>query len=209
MGKVSGNGTQSNMTRANYWAQQARARKQAVLDVFWDPSRKFFYDFNVTLGDRAPYYTPAGFFPLWAQILPQEFVNETISLDQRRQNLQGVFSGLRYIIDRFNGTIPASLVATGQQWDFANAWPPHTYIALEALRNLPDSLSAGPQLPAENGTFALIPMTNGTNQLGQTEDSLPIQPIEHQPGSMINETQAGATDPNNPEQEVNPIMNVG
>ncbi|GAK65251.1 glycoside hydrolase family 37 protein [Moesziomyces antarcticus] len=207
--KVSGNGTQSNMTRANYWAQQAQARKQAVLDVFWDPSRKFFYDFNVTLGDRAPYYTPAGFFPLWAQILPQEFVNETISLDQRRQNLQGVFSGLRYIIDRFNGTIPASLVTTGQQWDFANAWPPHTYIALEALRNLPDSLSAGPQLPAENGTFALIPMTNGTNQLGQTEDSLPIQPIEYQPGSMINETQAGATDPNNPEQEVNPIMNVG
>ena len=207
--KMSGSGVQPNMTRANYWAQQAQARKEAVLDVFWDPSKKFFYDFNTTLGDRAPFFTPAGFFPLWAQILPQEFVNESISIDQRRQNLQGVFSGLRYIIDRFNGTLPASLVTTGQQWDFANAWPPHTYIALEALRNVPDILAAGPQLPAENGTFALIPMTNGTNQLGQSQDSLPVQGLENEPGSMINETLAGATDPNDPSKELNPIMNVG
>lgn len=207
--KINGNGTTANSTRANYWAQQAQARKEAVLDVFWDPSKKFFYDFNTTLGDRAPFFTPAGFFPLWAQILPQEFVNETTSLDQRRQNLQGVFSGLRYLIDRYNGTIPASLVATGQQWDFANAWPPHTYIALEALRNLPDSLAAGPQLPAENGTFSLIPMVNGTNQLGQSLDTLPIEGIENEPGSALNKTLAGATDPNNSTQELNPLLNVG
>ncbi|CBQ72773.1 related to trehalase precursor [Sporisorium reilianum SRZ2] len=207
--KISGNGTQANATRANYWAQQAQARKEAILDVFWDPSKKFFYDFNTTLGERAPFFTPAGFFPLWAQILPQEFVNESISLDQRRQNLQGVFSGLRYIIDRFNGTLPASLVTTGQQWDFANAWPPHTYIALEALRNLPDMLAAGPQLPAENGTFALIPTVNGTNQLGQTEDSLPVQGFENEPGSSINETLAGATDPNNASVELHPSLNTG
>ncbi|SPO27343.1 related to trehalase precursor [Ustilago trichophora] len=207
--KMSGSGLQPNTTRANFWAQQAQARKEAVLDVFWDPSKKFFYDFNTTSGDRAPFFTPAGFFPLWAQILPQEFVNETISLDQRRQNLQGVFSGLRYIIDRFNGTLPASLITTGQQWDFANAWPPHTYIALEALRNLPDILAAGPQLPAENGTFALIPMVNNTNQLGQTQDSLPVQGLENEAGSMINETVAGATDPNDPSKELNPILNTG
>ncbi|PWY96834.1 glycoside hydrolase, partial [Testicularia cyperi] len=191
--KMSGNGTQANMTRANYWASQAQARKEAILDVFWDPTRKFFYDFNMTRGERAEFYTPAGFFPLWAKILPQEFVNETISIDERRQNLQGVFSGLRYIIDRFNGTLPSSLVTTGQQWDFANAWPPHTYIALEALRNVPDMLAAGQQLAAENGTYALIPTTNGTNQLGQTEDTLPIQPVENEPGQQIDETNRGAT----------------
>ncbi|EST04817.1 Glycoside hydrolase, family 37 [Kalmanozyma brasiliensis GHG001] len=207
--KVSGNGTQANATRANYWAQQAQARKEAILDVFWDPSKKFFYDFNTTLGDRAPFFTPAGFFPLWAQILPQEFINETISIDQRRENLQAVFSGLRYIIDRFNGTLPASLITTGQQWDFANAWPPHTYIALEALRNLPDMLASGAQLSAENGTFALIPMVNGTNQLGQTQDTLPVQGLENEPGSMINETSAGATDPSDPSVELTPALNTG
>ncbi|GAC94474.1 glycoside hydrolase [Pseudozyma hubeiensis SY62] len=207
--KLSGNGTQANATRANYWAQQAQARKAAILDVFWDPSKKFFYDFNTTSGDRAPFFTPAGFFPLWAQILPQEFVNESISIDQRRQNMQGVFSGLRYIVDRFNGTIPASLVTTGQQWDFANAWPPHTYIALEALRSIPDMLGAGPQLAAENGTFALVPMVNGTNQLGLSEDSLPVQGLENEPGSSINRTLAGATDPNDPSVEVVPLLNTG
>ncbi|KAJ9480331.1 putative Neutral trehalase (putative) [Pseudozyma hubeiensis] len=207
--KISGNGTEANATRANYWAQQAQARKEAILDVFWDPSKKFFYDFNTTLGDRAPFFTPAGFFPLWAQILPQEFVNESISIDQRRQNMQGVFSGLRYIVDRFNGTIPASLVTTGQQWDFANAWPPHTYIALEALRNIPDMLGAGPQLAAENGTFALVPMVNGTNQLGLSEDGLPVQGLENEPGSSINRTLAGATDPNDPSVEVVPLLNTG
>lgn len=207
--KISGNGTEANATRANYWAQQAQARKEAILDVFWDPSKKFFYDFNTTLGDRAPFFTPAGFFPLWAQILPQEFVNESISIDQRRRNMQGVFSGLRYIVDRFNGTIPASLVTTGQQWDFANAWPPHTYIALEALRNIPDMLGAGPQLAAENGTFALVPMVNGTNQLGLSEDGLPVQGLENEPGSSINRTLAGATDPNDPSVEVVPLLNTG
>lgn len=207
--KISSNQTQVNATRANYWAQQAQARKEAILDLFWDPSKRFFYDFNTTLGDRAPFFTPAGFFPLWAKILPQEFVNESISIDQRRQNLQGVFSGLRYIIDRFNGTLPASLVTTSQQWDFANAWPPHTYIALEALRNVPDILGAGAQLAAENGSFALIPMHNGTNQLGQTQDSLPVQGLENQPGSAINETLAGATDPNNAAVELKPALNTG
>lgn len=207
--KMSGNGTQANATRANYWAQRASARREAILDIFWDPSRKFFYDFNTTLGDRASFFTPAGFFPMWAQILPQEFINETISLDERRQNLQGMFSGLRYLIDRFNGTIPASLVTTGQQWDFANAWPPHTYIALEALRNVPDILAQGQQLSAENGTYDLIPSSNGTNQLGQTQTTLPIQPLENEPGSMINETAAGATNSSDPSVEIDPPLNVG
>lgn len=212
--KMSVNGSQPNMTRANYWAQQAAKRKEAILDVFWDPSRKFFYDFNTTSGDRATTYSAAGFFPLWAEILPQQFLNESTSVDQRRQDMQGVFAGLRYLIDRYNGTLSATIIQTGQQWDFPNAWPPHTYIALEALRKVPDMLAQGQTLPAPNGSFALIPSTTFSssvvvNQLGQTEDVLPAQPLEYVANSSIHDMNAGATDPNNGTQLIEPIINVG
>ena len=52
-----------------------------------------------------------------------------------------------------------------------NAWPPHQYIALEALGNLPSNLTTN-TIP--NGeSFNLVP----SGQLGVTEDQLPSQPI--------------------------------
>ena len=35
----------------------------------------------------------------------------------------------------YPGGIPTSMVDSGQQWDFPNAWPPTTEIVVTALRN--------------------------------------------------------------------------
>ena len=41
-----------NASRAAYWTQQAEARRAAVIDFNWDPSRSQFYDFNRTAGTQ-------------------------------------------------------------------------------------------------------------------------------------------------------------
>lgn len=41
-------------------------------------------------------------------------------------------------IDAFPGGIPNTLVKSGEQWDFPNAWAPTQYIMTEGLRALND-----------------------------------------------------------------------
>jgi alpha,alpha-trehalase len=56
--------------------------------------------------------------------------------------------------------------------DFPNSWPQHIYFALEGLANLPPEVTGG-DLPLSNNSFTLMP----TNQLGLTEDKVPLQPL--------------------------------
>ena len=79
------------------------------------------------------------------------------------------------VMDRYNGTFPTTFIETGLQWDLPNAWPPHQYIALEALRNLPANLTTNalPQPGKGGNSFDLVP----SGQLGITEDQLLPQHI--------------------------------
>lgn len=79
------------------------------------------------------------------------------------------------VLQRYNGTYPTTFVESGLQWDAPNAWPPHQYIALQALRALPSNVSSGaiPQpLPGESA-FTLVP----SGQLGLPESALPGQEV--------------------------------
>jgi alpha,alpha-trehalase len=75
---------------------------------------------------------------------------------------------------RYNGTYPTTFVDSGLQWDAPNAWPPHQYITMQALRALPDNVSSGaiPQPPKGKSGFALVP----DGQLGLQENNLLGQP---------------------------------
>lgn len=70
--------------------------------------------------------------------------------------------------------------------DAPNAWPPHQYIAIQALRALPSNLTknALPTLLSNQSTFDLIP----DGQLGLVESQLPAQTIL---GSNQNVTTSG------------------
>lgn len=59
--------------------------------------------------------------------------------------------------------------------DAPNAWPPHQYIVLQALKSLPANVSksALPAPSSKQSTFDLIP----SGQLGLAESALPGQPI--------------------------------
>lgn len=60
------NASSYNATRSNYWQVRAEQRKAAVLDLFWDPERFAFYDFNTTSNARAQYWSVASYYPYWS-----------------------------------------------------------------------------------------------------------------------------------------------
>lgn len=73
--------------------------------------------------------------------------------------------------------------------DAPNTWPQHQYIALQALRALPQNITGGPlPMPSNNqSSFDLIPL----GQLGLNESQLPGQPIQSGSDALQNATNTG------------------
>ncbi|PVF98538.1 trehalase-domain-containing protein [Serendipita vermifera] len=154
--------------KAQYHRDIAGKIRESVLDLFWDKDRLGFYDFNLTSNARNEQFTAAHWYPLWAGIIPDEVKSNATAAF-------GAYSSLNLVMRKFNGTIPATFVNTGLQWDFPNAWPPHIYFALEALANVPKDVASGPVPSAPNdNSWNLLP----PNHLGLTEDQLPLQTTE-------------------------------
>lgn len=140
----------------------------AILDLLWDPSKLAFYDFNLTSNTRNTIFTAAHFYPFWNGIIPSEVLtNESAAF--------GAFTSINMVVNRYNGTFPTTFIESGLQWDAPNAWPPHQYIAIQALRALPANVSTKAVPPASGGsTFSLIP----SGQIGIEESQLPGQPLQ-------------------------------
>ncbi|KAJ7119784.1 Six-hairpin glycosidase-like protein [Mycena epipterygia] len=158
-------GTHNASAAARHTAAAA-AIKAGVLDLFWNATKLAFYDFNLATNARNDVFSAATFYPLWSGIVPNEILSSTA-------NAFGAFAALNMVLNRYNGTMPVTFIETGLQWDAPNAWPPHQYIALQALRALPANVTKGaiPAPAAGQNTFSLIP----AGQLGVLEDALPAQ----------------------------------
>lgn len=142
--------------------------RAGILDLFWDSSKLAFYDFNLTSNTRNGFFSVATYYPPWAGIVPEELVSDSTKAF-------GFFSSINMVLRRYNGTYPTTFVESGLQWDAPNAWPPHQYIALQALRALPSNVSSGaiPQPPSGESAFGLVP----SGQLGLQETALPGQVV--------------------------------
>ncbi|KDQ16083.1 glycoside hydrolase family 37 protein [Botryobasidium botryosum FD-172 SS1] len=144
--------------------------KSAILDLFWDAEKLAFYDFNATSSSRNTLFSTAHFYPFWVDIWPDE-------VTQSEEKAFGAFASVNLVMHRYNGTLPVTFLQTGLQWDAPNAWPPHQYIAMEALRRLPSQITTRPLSSFMNSStesFDLIP----ANQLGLASSDLPPQPLE-------------------------------
>ena len=172
----------NNASRSSYWQNQAEQRRTAIIDVFWDESRLSFYDFNQTSNNYSNYWTPSSIVPFWAYIWPD-------SVLQNQTNAQKALAPLAYLTANLNGTLPASVIETGLQWDFPNSWPPHIYFAIAALRNLPLNLTTASYGDYSNAVsqFKYLP----TNQLGVNQSEIPTQPIVGSNSNITNATSIG------------------
>ncbi|KAF7291314.1 Trehalase [Mycena indigotica] len=159
-------GSTQNADAANRHRQAAAALKAGIIDLFWNSSKFAFYDFNLRTNAQNTIWTAAHYYPFWSGIVPDDVLKSS-------DNAFKAFSSLNLIMNRYNGTIPTTFIETGLQWDAPNAWPPHQYIALQALKELPSNVTNGalPTPASGQNTFSLIP----DGQLGLPESALPAQ----------------------------------
>ena len=157
---------QNNTSTANSHLSDAATIRTGILDLFWDPTKLAFYDFNLTSNARNDIFTAATYYPLWNGIVPDELLASPT-------NAFGFFAAVNMVLNRYNGTMPVTFLESGLQWDAPNAWPPHQHIILEALRALPANVSGGaaPAPASGQSTFSLVP----AGQLALSEDALPGQ----------------------------------
>ena len=99
----------NNSAAATNHTQAATTLREAILDLFWDPTKLAFYDFNTTSNARNSIFSTATFYPLWNGIVPDEVLASS-------QNAFGFFSALNMVLNRYNATMPVTLIETGLQW---------------------------------------------------------------------------------------------
>jgi len=172
----------TSTTNATTHTVAANALKAGILDLFWDGNKLAFYDYNLATNQRNGGFNVASFYPIWNGIIPDDLLGS-------QEKAFGFFSSVNMVMNRYNGTFPATFIQSGLQWDAPNSWPPHQYIILQALRALPSNITTNPVPTPGNkqSSFDLIP----SGQLGVAESALPGQPVQSGAKAVQNATGTG------------------
>jgi alpha,alpha-trehalase len=103
------------------FTQAAAARRQALLDIAWDIMTGFFYDVRWRSGERVlDRPSLAAAYPLYFGLA---------------DDLQGKRTAARLEKEFLKpGGFVTTRIASGQQWDAPNGWPPLEWLTIEGVR---------------------------------------------------------------------------
>ncbi|AMW04060.1 alpha,alpha-trehalase TreF [Gemmatimonas phototrophica] len=106
---------------AERFEELAEARKAAILRNMWDAGSGFFYDVRWSRGERVTDRpTMAAAAPLYFGIATAEQAAQVVARLRTDFLKPGGFT--------------TTLIASGQQWDAPNGWPPLQWVAMEGAR---------------------------------------------------------------------------
>ena len=106
---------------AQRFAQTAEGRRRALLAAAYDPASGFFYDVRWRSGERVTDRpTLAAAAPLYFGLATPE-QGRAVAARLERDFLKP-------------GGFVTTLIASGQQWDAPNGWPPLEWLAIEGVR---------------------------------------------------------------------------
>lgn len=106
---------------AQRFARMAEARGRALLAAAWDPATGFFYDVRWRTGERVTDRpTVAAAVPLYFGLATPE-QGRAVAARLERDFLK-------------SGGFVTTTIASGQQWDAPNGWPPLQWMAMEGVR---------------------------------------------------------------------------
>lgn len=126
-------GLLGDVRKGAHWAYLAKQWRITIDEVLWDEDDGIWYDYDLNNKEHRKYFYPSNFAPLWM---------EAVDADRLRQHEPHVMSYLRQSEGfKFPGGVPTSLVKSGEQWDYPNAWPPLISIVVNALEALGTSES--------------------------------------------------------------------
>lgn len=135
-----------NQSASRAWSQVAIARANVLEKYHYNETLGSYFDYNLTSGRQNTMVPPRGanttqlqfFSP--AQFFPLAFGAARARFDSDYEAVLDLYEPIVQQLDTFPGGISATNVATGQQWDQPNAWPPLQYILIRGLlASLPDS----------------------------------------------------------------------
>ncbi|QRW12873.1 trehalase [Ceratobasidium sp. AG-Ba] len=157
--------------------------RTAILDLNWSEARAAFYDFGLDeanapeipqTGHIGTFWSGASLAPYWSEIWPDSVV-------RNQSKAMEAFAGVRDLLRRYEGPLPATVTKSGQQWDFPNAWPPLQYIAIKALQNIPYNLTT-------NDAHEFSETKTPIGQLGVAYSDLPVMEGEDIQGRELDGT---------------------
>ena len=114
-------GAQGDAEVAQRFDAAAAERRRALLAAAWDPGQQFFYDVRWRSGERVtdrPTMAAAALL-YFGVATPEQ--GRAVATRLGRDFLRG-------------GGFVTTQVASGQQWDAPNGWPPLQWLAIEGLR---------------------------------------------------------------------------
>lgn len=117
-----------NPRRAAHWAYLSKQWRSSIEEVLWNEEDGVWYDYDVANKQHRKYFYPSNVSPLWMGVVDKEFIKKKAPQIQEYLRLS---KGLD-----FPGGVPSSLIKSGEQWDFPNAWPPLVSIIVNALEAL-------------------------------------------------------------------------
>lgn len=105
--------------KSTYYESKYINRKKAIVSLFWDKKKQFFFDYHIKKNSLKNVYSLAGVFPLFMQIATKnqaDFIAKKIETDFLQ-----------------NGGLVTTTVISHQQWDSPNGWAPLIWITYQGL----------------------------------------------------------------------------
>ncbi|KAK9511962.1 hypothetical protein O3M35_000516 [Rhynocoris fuscipes] len=94
---------------------KAQVLLNSIESVLWNKKNGIWFDYDVFNNKPRNYFYLSNLAPLWTE-------SYTFS---RQQVLESTLIYLnRYLMDKYEGGLPASVEYSSEKWDFPNAWPP-------------------------------------------------------------------------------------
>ncbi|KAL3908685.1 MAG: hypothetical protein SGPRY_009703, partial [Prymnesium sp.] len=97
--------------QAEAYERAANARRNAMRAYLWGPSSGRWHDFLWRSNDRSDELTAASYVPLWAGMASRDEAEAAVASLKASGLIQP-------------GGVATTLIDSGEQWDFPNAWPP-------------------------------------------------------------------------------------
>jgi len=111
----------------DYYGGIASNFKTGIKELLWDETDGSWYDYNYVRQESTRAFYASNLIPLWT------------NADHRDEDPALVGKVLEYLNNSgalgHPGGLPTSLVESGEQWDFPNAWAPLVHMTVEALDN--------------------------------------------------------------------------
>jgi len=112
--------------KAQFYDAESLVWSRAIDEVLWNDDQGIWLDYDILNDKPRPYFYASNLVPLWAGCGSNSSKMLTV-----------VESVLDYLEESraadFAGGVPTSMLHSGQQWDFPNAWPPLQHMLVVGL----------------------------------------------------------------------------